>query len=65
VSGAVPWFDEVVAGPIRRDKGWWSVPDCIGLGVEVDLEAAGAASLCPGTLLTAEARAADGVVVDW
>jgi len=65
MSGAVPWFDEVVKGPIRRDKGWWSVPECIGLGVEVDLDVAARHPFVQEPLLAAEARGADGVVVDW
>ena len=34
--GAVPWYSEVVRGPIRMVDGFWQVPEGPGLGVEVD-----------------------------
>ena len=34
--GAVPWYFDVVQGPIRMVEGCWQVPDAPGLGIEVD-----------------------------
>ena len=34
--GAVPWYGEVVRGPIRMADGCWQVPDAPGLGIEID-----------------------------
>jgi galactonate dehydratase len=40
--GAVPWYGEVVGGPIRMVDGAWQVPDGPGLGIEVDAAMLGA-----------------------
>src|SRR5262249_45984625 len=42
MTGAVPWYWEVVDGPIRMVDGAWQVPDKPGLGVELDEKAAAA-----------------------
>ena len=34
--GAVPWYDEVVRGPIMMVDGCWQVPEAPGLGIEID-----------------------------
>lgn len=65
MSGAVPWFDEVVRGPIEREGGWWRVPSAPGLGVEVDEVAAARHPFRQEPLLAIEARVADGLSVDW
>ena len=36
MSGAVPWYGEVVAWPIERKPGRWDKPQKPGLGIEVD-----------------------------
>ena len=40
ISGAIPWFSEVVSTPIKRVDGYWEIPTAPGLGVEVDEAAA-------------------------
>jgi galactonate dehydratase len=39
-SERVPWFHDVVSSPIRREDGYWQVPETPGLGVEVNLKEA-------------------------
>jgi hypothetical protein len=34
--GAVPWYFDVVQGPIRMVGGFWQIPDAPGLGIEVN-----------------------------
>jgi len=36
MSGVVPWYGEVVQGPIKLVDGYWRIPETPGLGVEVD-----------------------------
>src|SRR5690606_7732908 len=36
MSGAVSWYDDVVSTPLKRVGNAWQVPDCIGLGVEIN-----------------------------
>ena len=40
MTGAVPWYREVVDSPIVFTDGYWEVPDCVGLGIEVNLDVA-------------------------
>jgi galactonate dehydratase len=40
MSGAVPWFHDVIKGPIHMVEGHWQVPTAPGLGVEIDMEVA-------------------------
>jgi galactonate dehydratase len=63
--GAVPWYDEVVATPIRRVDGAWQIPEAPGLGVEVDEAVADAHPFVQEVLHTQNAVLADGTVVDW
>ncbi|MBN8997309.1 MAG: galactonate dehydratase [Rhizobiales bacterium] len=65
MTGAVPWYFEVVRGPIRRVDGFWQVPDRPGLGVEVDLAVAAKHPFAPEPNPAREARIADGTIVDW
>ena len=65
MAGAVPWFDEVVQGPIVRDGGWWQVPEKPGLGVEVDAAAAARHPFVQEPMLAASGRDADGLLLDW
>lgn len=65
MSGAVPWFDEVVRGPIVRNGGWWCVPQAPGLGVEVDMGAAAKHPFVQEPMLAVRARDADGLQLDW
>lgn len=63
--GAVPWYFEVVKGPIRMVDGCWQVPDAPGLGVEVDEAVADRHPYRPEVMHTTNAVLADGTVVDW
>ena len=67
MSGAVPWFTEVLDSPLRRVGNSWQIPEAPGLGVA--LNAAVAAkhpfSQEPTDVLTDHARMADGTIVDW
>ncbi|RRH91182.1 galactonate dehydratase [Mesorhizobium tamadayense] len=63
--GAVPWYFEVVKGPIRMVDGCWQVPEAPGLGVEVDEAVAGRHPYKPEVMHTTNAVLADGTIVDW
>lgn len=63
--GAVPWYFEVVDGPIRMVDGHWQLPDRPGLGVEVDEKACAAHPFRPEIYHTMNAVLDDGTVVDW
>jgi galactonate dehydratase len=63
--GAVPWYGEVVRGPIRMVDGAWQVPDGPGLGIEVDEKAAAAHPFEQEVLHATNAVLPDGTVVDW
>ena len=63
--GAVPWYSEVVRGPIRMVDGFWQVPEAPGLGVEVDEAACARHPFAPEVLHTRNAVLDDGTIVDW
>jgi galactonate dehydratase len=63
--GAVPWYGEVVKGPVRMVDGAWQVPDAPGLGIEVDETAAAAHPFEQEVLHATNAVLPDGTVVDW
>jgi galactonate dehydratase len=65
MSGAVPWFDTVVQGPIQRDGDAWTVPEASGLGVEVDEAETARHPFAPEVLHAVHAVLLDGTVVDW
>lgn len=65
VTGAVPWYGEVVKGPIIRKDGTWQGPDVAGLGIEVDEAVAARHPFAPEGLHTIHAVLADGTIVDW
>ena len=65
MTGAVPWYFEVVDGPIRRVDGFWQVPEAPGLGVEVDLTVAAKHPFAQEPFVTRSAVIADGTIVDW
>jgi galactonate dehydratase len=65
MSGAVPWYGEVVRGPIRMADGAWQIPEEPGLGVEVDEEVADAHPFQQEPLHATHAVLLDGTVVDW
>jgi galactonate dehydratase len=63
--GAVPWYFEVVRGPIRMIDGCWQVPDAPGLGIEVDEAACARHPFAPEVIHTTNAVLDDGTIVDW
>lgn len=65
MSGAVPWYDDVVRTPMRRSGSHWQVPTEPGLGVEVDEKAAAEHPYEPEVAHSSAAVLADGTVVDW
>jgi galactonate dehydratase len=65
MSGAVPWFGEVVSGLPSLSEGFWLKPDVMGLGVTVDEEVAARHPFAPEILHAANAVLDDGTIVDW
>lgn len=65
MTGAVPWYWDVVQGPIRVVDGAWAVPEAPGLGVEVDEAVAAAHPFAQEVMHATHARLPDGTVVDW
>ena len=63
--GAVPWYGDVVQGPIRRVDGFWQVPDAPGLGIVVDEAACAAHPYSQEVMHTQNAVMPDGTLVDW
>jgi galactonate dehydratase len=63
--GAVPWYEDVVHGPIRMIDGYWQIPDAPGLGIEVDEKVCELHPYKPEVLHTTNAKLSDGTVVDW
>jgi len=63
--GAVPWYSEVVRGPIRMVDGFWQVPEGPGLGVEIDEAACARHPFTPEVMHTGNAILDDGTIVDW
>ena len=63
--GAVPWYFEVVEGPIKLTDGFWLVPDAPGLGVAVNEAACAKRPYKPEVLATSAAVLDDGTIVDW
>ena len=63
--GAVPWYFDVVEGPIRMVDGHWQVPDQPGLGVEVDEAVAARHPFKQEVLHAQNAVLDDGTIVDW
>lgn len=65
MSGAVPWYDDVVTTPMKRTGNSWEVPVAPGLGVEVNETEAAKHPFKPEVMHTLGAVLADGTVVDW
>ncbi|MBV9705020.1 MAG: galactonate dehydratase [Methylobacteriaceae bacterium] len=65
MSGAVPWYGEVVQGPIRLVEGCWQIPEAPGLGVEVDQAVVARHPFAQEVLHARHAVLDDGTVVDW
>ncbi|TBW39557.1 D-galactonate dehydratase [Siculibacillus lacustris] len=65
MSGAVPWYDDVVRVPMRRTGSYWAVPEAPGLGVEIDEREAAKHPFVPEVFHTKGAVLPDGTIVDW
>lgn len=65
MSGAVPWYDDVVRTPMKRDGAFWAVPYAPGLGVEINEKEAAKHPFEQEVIHTRNAVLADGTVVDW
>lgn len=65
MSGAVPWYDDVVRTPMKRDGSFWAVPHAPGLGVEINEKEAAKHPFEQEVVHTRNAVLADGTVVDW
>lgn len=63
--GAVPWYFEVVKGPIRMVDGHWQIPDAPGLGIEINEAACEKHPYAQEVMHTKNAVLSDGTVVDW
>jgi len=65
MTGAVPWYSEVAATPIKMVDGAWQIPEAPGLGVEVDERVCAKHPFRQETLATQHAVLPDGTIVDW
>jgi galactonate dehydratase len=65
MSGAVPWYGDVVQWPIERRPGRWGLPTAPGLGVEVNEKVVEAHPHQSDILHPRGAVLADGTIVDW
>jgi galactonate dehydratase len=63
--GAVPWYFDVVQGPIRMVDGFWQVPTAPGLGIEVNEAECQRHPFQPEVLQTRNAILDDGSIADW
>lgn len=63
--GAVPWYFDVVHGPIEMIDGFWQVPTGPGLGIEVDEAECARHPFEPETPHTTNAVLDDGTIADW
>jgi galactonate dehydratase len=63
--GAVPWYFEVVEGPIKLIDGFWQIPVAPGLGITVNEAACARHPYKPEILSTRAAVLDDGTIVDW
>lgn len=65
MSGAVPWYDDVVSVPMKRTGSVWEVPEVVGLGVEVNETEAAKHPFKPEVFHSRGAVLGDGTIVDW
>jgi len=65
MSGAVPWYGEVVQWPIDRKPGHWDLPLKPGLGVEVDEAVIAKHPFQQEVLHARNAVLPDGTIADW
>lgn len=66
MSGAVPWFNDVVSKtPLSSQDGFWAVPTAPGLGVDIDEQEAARHPFERESLQTRNAVLPDGTVTNW
>jgi galactonate dehydratase len=65
MSGAVPWYDDVVSTPMKRTGSYWAVPHQPGLGVEINEKEAAKHPFKQEVIHTQGAVLEDGTIVDW
>jgi galactonate dehydratase len=65
MTGAVPWYNDVVDSPLRRTGSFWEVPTLPGLGVEINEREAVKHPFKAEVQHAASAVLADGTIVDW
>ncbi len=65
MSGAVPWYDDVVSTPMKRVGSAWEIPHAPGLGVEIDEREAAKHPFKPEVMHARGALLGDGTIVDW
>jgi galactonate dehydratase len=65
MSGAVPWYDDVVSTPMKRVGSAWQVPHTPGLGVEINEKEAAKHPFKAEVMHTQGAVLSDGTIVDW
>lgn len=65
MSGAVPWFDDVVSVPMRRTGSFWEIPTEPGLGVTLNECEAAKHPFKQEIIHSRGAVLADGTVVNW
>lgn len=63
--GAVPWYFDVVQGPIDMKDGHWQLPEMPGLGIQVDEKECAKHPFAPEVYHTTNAILDDGTVVSW
>jgi galactonate dehydratase len=65
MTGAVPWYDDVIQGPLVRTGSFWAVPTQAGLGVEINEAEAAKHPFAPEVQHATGAVLSDGTIVDW
>ena len=65
MSGAVPWYDDVVHTVLKRVGTAWELPTEPGLGVEIDEREAAKHPYQQEVMHTTNAVLADGTIADW
>lgn len=63
--GAVPWYFDVVRGPIKMIDGHWQVPQAPGLGIDVDEAVCARHPYAAEVMHASNAVMPDGTIVDW
>lgn len=65
MTGAVPWYSDVVEWPIDRRPGRWDAPMKPGLGIEVNEKVIAGHPFAQEKLHARNAVLADGTIADW